>query len=93
MQPNPVDGGFPLIDPTGISSALKVRSVSKCAWTHHGWPSSNRQETNKFGQGKFGWAEPTEPGSLLREVNRAFRQYTPMDPQADESRGGYTSIL
>ena len=80
--------GSPWCDPTGTSNALKVGSVSGYT-VRLLWPAleraarkpTNLAKINSVGQ------EPNEsPAGFLERIMEAFRQYTPMDPQADESR-------
>ena len=79
--------GSPWCDPTRTSNALKVRSLSECTVRlMAGFRAAARKPTNlaKINSVR---QEPNEsPAAFLKRIMKAFRQYTPIDPQADESR-------
>ena len=86
--------GSPWCDLTGTSNTLKVRSVSEYRQTlMAGLRAAARKSTNlaKINSVR---QEPNEsPAAFLKKIMEAFRQYTPMDPQADESRAAVMLAL
>ena len=53
MQPNLIDEGFPLTQHPWDFECTEGMECLRVFHQTHGWPLSSRQETNKFGQGKF----------------------------------------
>ena len=87
-QPNLIDEGFPLTRPRWDfehaegRERLRVYRQTLMA----GLRAATRKPTNlaKINSVR---QEPNEsPAAFLERIMEAFRQYTPMDPQADESR-------
>ena len=88
MQPNLIDEGFPLTRPCWDFERAKgterVRVYLQTLMA--GLRAAARKPTNlaKINSVR---QEPNEsPAAFLERIIKAFRQYTPMDPQADESR-------
>ena len=87
MQPHLIEEGFPLMRPNWDFERaegrehLQVYSQTLMAglWAAARKPT-NLSKVNLIRQ------EPNEsPAAFLERLMKAFRQYTPMDPQADES--------
>ena len=91
-QPHFVDEGFPLLWPNWDFERVEGRerlqvyrqTLMAALWAAARKPT-NLAKINLVRQ------EPTEsPAAFLERLMEAFRQYTPMDPQAEESR---TAVL
>ena len=87
-QPHLVDEGFPLLRPnwdferTEGRERLRVYRQTLMA----GLQAAARRPTN-LAKVNLVRQEPTEsPAAFLERLMEAFRQYTPMNPQAEESR-------
>ena len=88
IQPNLIEEGFPLVRPNWDFEHAKGREGLQ---VYHqtlmaGLRGAARKPTNlaKINSVR---QEPNEsPAAFLERIMEAFRQYTPMDPQADESR-------
>ena len=86
-QPNLIDEGFPLTRPhwdferaEGRERLLVYRQTLMTGLRAAARKPTNLAKVNLVRQ------EPTEsPAAFLERLMEAFRQYTPMDPQADES--------
>ena len=79
--------GSPWCDPTGTSNALKVRSVAECTVRLIAGLRAAAKKLTNLAKINSVRQEPNEsPAAFLKKIMKAFRQYTPMDPQADESR-------
>ena len=88
MQPNLIDEGFPLMRPCWDFEHAKGRERLRVyrQTLMAGLRAATRKPTNlaKINSVR---QEPNEsPAAFLERIMEAFRQYTPMDPQADESR-------
>ena len=88
MQPNLIDEGFPLTRPCWDFKRAKGRERLRVyrQTLMAGLSAAARKPTNlaKINSVR---QEPNEsPAAFLERIMEAFRQYTPMDPQADESR-------
>ena len=87
IQPNLIEEGFPLLRPNWDFECAEGR---ECLWVYRqtlmaGLRAAARKPTNlaKINSVR---QEPNEsPAAFLERIMEAFRQYTPMDPQADES--------
>ena len=91
-QPHLMDEGFPLLWPNWDFEQLEGRehlrvyrqTLMAGVWATARKPT-NLEKVNLVRQ------EPTEsPSAFLERLMKAFRQYTPMDPQAKES---HTTVL
>ena len=87
-QPNLIDEGFPLTRPCWDFKRAKGRERLRVyrQTLMAGLRAAARKPTNlaKINSVR---QEPNEsPAAFLEKIMEAFRQYTPMDPQADESR-------
>ena len=79
--------GSPWCDPTGTSNALKVGRVSECtARLMAGLRAAAGKPTNLAKINSVRQQPNESPAAFLERIMEAFRQYTPMDPQADESQ-------
>ena len=88
MQPNLIDEGFPLMQPCWDFERAKGRERLRVyrQTLMPGLRAAARKPTNlaKINSVR---QEPNEsPAAFLERIMEAFRQYTPVDPQADESR-------
>ena len=73
-------------NPAGTSNTLKVGSVSGCtARLMAGLRAAARKQTNSAKINSVRQEPNESPAAFLERIMEAFRQYTPMDPQADES--------
>ena len=86
MQPHLVEEGFPSMRPNwdfeGVDSRERLRVFRQTLMARK---PTNLSKVNLIRQ------EPKEsPAAFLERLMEAFRQHTPMDPQADESR---TAVL
>ena len=88
IQPNLIEEGFPLVRPNwdferaeGRERLRVYRQTLMAGLRAAARKPSNLAKVNSVRQ------EPNEsPAAFLERIMEAFRQYTPMDPQADESR-------
>ena len=88
IQPNLIEEGFPLVRPNWDFECAEGREHLQmyCQTLMAGLRAAARKPTNlaKINSVR---QEPNEsPAAFLERIMEAFRQYTPMDPQADESR-------
>ena len=88
MQPHLVEEGFPSMQPNWdferADSRERLRVFSQTLMA--GLRAATRKPTN-LSKVNLVRQEPNEsPAAFLERLMEAFRQYTPMDPQADESR-------
>ena len=91
-QPHLVDEGFPLLRPKCDFERTEGRERLRvyCQTLMAGLRAAARKPTN-LAKVNLVRQEPTEsPAAFLERLMEAFRQYTPMDPQAEESR---TAVL
>ena len=87
-QPHLVDKGFPLLRPNWDFERVEGRDRLRvyCQILMAGLRATARKPTN-LAKVNLVRQEPTEsPSAFLERLMEAFRQYTPMDPQAEESR-------
>ena len=87
-----VDEGFPLLWPNWGFERVEGRERLQvyCQTLMAGLRAAARKPTN-LAKVNLVRQEPTEsPSAFLERLMEAFRQYTPMDPQAEESR---TTVL
>ena len=87
-QPHLVDEGFPLLWPNWdfeqVEGRERLRVYRQTLMA--GLRAAARELTN-LAKVNLVRQEPTEsPSAFLEKLMEAFRQYTPMDPQAEESR-------
>ena len=87
-QPHLVDEGFPLLRPNWdferVEDTEHLRVYRQTLMA--GLWAAARKPTN-LAKVNLVRQEPTEsPAAFLERLMEAFRQYTPMDPQAEESR-------
>ncbi|XDB67048.1 hypothetical protein ABFV05_020664 [Capra hircus] len=88
IQPNRIEEGFPLVRPNwdferaeGRERLQVYRQTLMAGLRAAARKPTNLAKINSVRQ------EPNEsPAAFLERIMEAFRQYTPMDPQADESR-------
>ena len=88
IQPNLIEEGFPLVRPSwdferaeGRERLRVYRQTLMAGLRAAARKPTNLAKINSVRQ------EPNEsPAAFLKRIMKAFRQYTPMDPQADESR-------
>ena len=88
IQPNLIEEGFPLVRPSwdferaeGRERLRVYRQTLMAGLRAAARKPTNLAKINPVRQ------EPNEsPAAFLERIMKAFRQYTPMDPQADESR-------
>ena len=88
IQPNLIEEGFPLVRPNwdferaeGRERLRVYRQTLMAGLRAAARKPTNLAKINSVRQ------EPNEsPAAFLERIMEAFRQYTPMDPQADESR-------
>ncbi|XP_052507538.1 uncharacterized protein LOC128059195 [Budorcas taxicolor] len=88
IQPNLIEEGFPLVRPhwdfkraEGRERLRVYRQTLVAGLRVAARKPTNLAKVNSVRQ------EPNEsPAAFLERIMEAFRQYTPMDPQADESR-------
>ena len=88
MQPHLVEEGFPSMQPNWdferADSRERLRVFSQTLMA--GLRAATRKPTN-LSKVNLVRQEPNEsPAAFLERLMEAFRQYMPMDPQADESR-------
>ncbi|XP_055249722.1 uncharacterized protein LOC129535142 [Moschus berezovskii] len=87
MQPNLIDEGFPLARPQWDFERMEGRESLRVyrQTLMAGLRAAARRPTN-LAKVNLVRQEPTEsPAAFLERLMEAFRQYTPMDPQADET--------
>ena len=88
IQPNLIEEGFPLVRPNWDFERAKGREHLRVY--HQTLMASHRVAARKptnLAKINSVRQEPNEsPAAFLERIMEAFRQYTPMDPQADESR-------
>ena len=87
-QPHLMDEGFPLLRPNWdfewVEGRERLRVYHQTLMA--GLRATARKPTN-LAKVNLVRQEPTEsPAAFLERLMEAFRQYTPMDPQAEESR-------
>ncbi|XDB67264.1 hypothetical protein AB1E18_019630 [Capra hircus] len=88
IQPNLIEEGFPLVRPNwdferaeGREHLRMYRQILMAGLRAAAKKPTNLAKVNSVRQ------EPNEsPAAFLERIMEAFRQYTPMDSQADESR-------
>ena len=88
IQPNLIEEGFPLVRPNwdfkhaeGRECLRVYRQTLMAGLRAAARKPTNLAKINSVRQ------EPNEsPAAFLERIMEAFRQYTPIDPQADESR-------
>ena len=88
IQPNLIEEGFPLVRPNwdferaeGREHLRMYRQILMAGLRAAAKKPTNLAKVNSVRQ------EPNESlAAFLERIMEAFRQYTPMDPQADESR-------
>ena len=88
IQPNLIEEGFPLVRPNWDFERAEGREHLQmyCQTLMASLRAAARKPTNlaKINSVR---QEPNEsPAAFLERIMEAFRQYTPMDPQADESQ-------
>ena len=86
IQPNLIEEGFPLVRPNWERTEDRERLRVYRQTLMTGLRAATKKPTNlaKINSVR---QEPNEsPAAFLERIMEAFRQYTPMDPQADESR-------
>ena len=91
-QPHLMDEGFPLLRPNWNFERVEGREHLQVyrQTLMAGLQTTARKPTN-LAKVNLVRQEPTEsPSAFLERLMEAFRQYTPMDPQAEESR---TAVL
>ena len=91
-QPHLADEGFPLLRPNWNFERAEGRECLRVdrQTLMTGLRAAARKPTN-LAKVNLVRQEPTEsPAAFLERLMEAFRQYTPMDPQAEESR---TAVL
>ena len=88
IQPHLIEEGFPLVRPNWDFERAKGKERLRVY--HQTLMASLRaaaKKPTKLAKINSVRQEPNEsPAAFLKRIMEAFRQYTPMDPQADESR-------
>ena len=95
IQPNLIEEGFPLVQPNWDFKCTKgkehlpvYRQTLMAGLRTAARKPTNLAKINSVRQ------EPNEsPAAFLERIMKAFRQCTPMDPQADESRAAVMLAL
>ena len=88
IQPNLIEEGFPLVRPNWDfkraegKEHLRVYRQTLMA----GLRGATRKPTNLAKINPVRQQPNESPAAFLKRIMKAFRQYTPIDPQADESR-------
>ena len=88
IQPHLIEEGFPLVRPNWDfkraegKERLRVYRQTLMA----GLRGAARKPTNLAKINPVRQQPNESPAAFLERIMEAFRQYTPMDPQADESR-------
>ena len=87
-QPNLIEEGFPLVQPNWDFECAKGRERLQvyCQTLMAGLRVAARKPTNLAKINPVRQQPNESPAAFLKRIMEAFRQYTPMDPQADESR-------
>ena len=88
IQTHLIEEGFPLVQPNWDLERAEGRERLRvyCQTLMAGLRAAARKPTN-LAKVNSVRQEPNEsPAAFLERIMEAFRQYTPMDPQADESR-------
>ncbi|XP_043777485.1 uncharacterized protein LOC122706384 [Cervus elaphus] len=91
-QPHLVDEGFPLLRPNWDFERAEGRERLRVyRQTRMTGPRAAARKPTNLAKVNLVRQEPAEsPAAFLERLMEAFRQYTPMDPQAEESR---TAVL
>ena len=88
IQPNLIEEGFPLVRPNwDFECAEGKERLQVYRQTLMAGLRAAAKKPTKLAKINSVRQEPNEsPATFLKRIMEAFRQYTPMDPQADESR-------
>ena len=88
IQPNLIEEGFPLVQPNWDFKRAKGKERLRVyRQTLMAGLRAAAKKPTKLAKINSVRQEPNEsPAASLKRIMEAFRQYTPMDPQADESR-------
>ena len=88
IQPNLIEEGFPLVRPNWDFERAKGKEHLRVyRQTLMAGLRAAAKKPTKLAKINSVRQEPNEsPAAFLERIMKAFRQYTPMDPQADESR-------
>ena len=88
IQPNLIEEGFPLVRPNwDFEHAKGKERLQVYRQTLMAGLRAAAKKPTKLAKINSVRQEPNEsPATFLKRIMEAFRQYTPMDPQADESR-------
>ena len=88
IQPHLIEEGFPLVRPNwDFEHAKGKECLQVYRQTLMAGLRAAAKKPTKLAKINSVRQEPNEsPAAFLKRIMEAFRQYTPMDPQADESR-------
>ena len=87
IQPNLIEEGFPLVRPSWDFKRAegKERLRVYCQTLMAGLRGAAKKPTNLAKLSPVRQQPNESPAAFLERIMKAFRQYTPIDPQADES--------